>query len=224
MLTIDIRHPMLTAEGQTELQANLVLEPGELVCLFGPSGCGKTTLLRIISGLSKPKHGRIIFDDQVWCDTNSKTFVSARLRRTGLMFQDYALFPNMSVAKQLRYAQSVRDDEAVDSLLKIFGLQALADRKPHLLSGGQKQRVALARALASKPTLLMLDEPLSALDLAMKYSLQDAIRQAHKMLGSVTLLVSHDADEIISLATSVLMLKPHQKVEKLDVSEFVKLM
>jgi len=135
-----------------------------------------------------------------------------------LMFQDYALFPNMTVEKQLRYAQLQRDEALVDELLELFGLRVLAKRKPHQLSGGQKQRVALARALASKPTLLLLDEPLSALDREMKQALQEEIRKAHLLLGSVTLLVSHDLTEIQALSTSVLHIQPNQCVTKVPAS------
>lgn len=206
---------MHTAEGLAELRINTVLEKGELVCLYGPSGSGKTTLLRLLAGLNKPKQGLITCNDEVWCDTENRVFVSPQQRRTGLMFQDYALFPTMSVEKQLRYAQLHKDEALVDELLELFGLKMLAKRKPHQLSGGQKQRVALARALASKPTLLLLDEPLSALDRDMKRALQEEIRKAHHLLGSVTLLVSHDLDEIETLSTSVLHVNLHKAVTKI---------
>jgi molybdate transport system ATP-binding protein len=216
MLTIDVRHPMLTSEGPAELNVSQTINPGELVCLFGPSGVGKTTLLRILAGLTKPKSGRIVFGDTVWFDAEQNIFLPPQRRNTGLMFQDYALFPHMTVEKQIRFAQRETDEVAVLELLDLFGLTALAKRKPHQLSGGQKQRVALVRALASKPALLMLDEPLSALDYAMRLSLQEEIRKAHRLLESVTLLVSHDLEEVVTLATSVLVMKPHQKVEQHD--------
>lgn len=208
MLTIDISQPLSTAEGTAELRINTVIEKGELVCLYGPSGSGKTTLLRLLAGLNRPQKGFIAHNNEVWCDTEKQLFVGPQVRRTGLMFQDYALFPNMSVEKQLRYAQMQHDEALVDELLDLFGLKLLAKRKPHQLSGGQKQRVALARALASKPTLLLLDEPLSALDRELKLSIQDEIRKAHQLLGSVTLVVSHDPDEIKALSTSVLSIQP----------------
>lgn len=220
MLTIDFQHPMMTAEGQADLCVSTKLAPGELVCLYGPSGAGKTTLLRLLAGLIKPQNGRIVYNDTVWCDTEKGIFVPPQIRRTGLMFQDYALFPNMTVEKQLRFAQLEKDDSAIDTLLELFGLKLLANRKPHQLSGGQKQRVALARALASKPTLLMLDEPLSALDRTMKAALQEEIRKAHQLLGTVTLMVSHDPDEIKSMATSVLLIPTKKEVQLCTTEEF----
>lgn len=209
MLTIDIQQPMLTSDGLAELNIQTVIDKGELVCLCGPSGSGKTTLLRLLAGLSKPKKGFIAFNDSTWCDTENRLFVPPRERRTGLMFQDYALFPNMTIEQQLRYAQTQRDESWIEELISLFGLKQLAKRKPHHLSGGQKQRVALARALASKPTLLLLDEPLSALDIELKQSIQEEIRKAHQLLDSVTLMVSHDPAEINDLSTSVLHIKSH---------------
>lgn len=213
MLTIDLKHPILTADGLAELTVSAQLKRGELVCMYGPSGAGKTTLLRLIAGLIKPKEGQLIFDNTVWCDVAKRVFVSPQNRRTGLMFQDYALFPNMSVERQLQFAQLERDDSQVNALLELFGLKLLANRKPHQLSGGQKQRVALARALASKPTLLLLDEPLSALDRTMKLALQEEIKEAHRLLGTITFMVSHDPEEIAALASTVMLVNPHKSIE-----------
>lgn len=204
MLKIDIKHSMLTSYGPSTLKVDIAIPEGELVCLSGDSGIGKTTLLRIIAGLVKPNAGRVEFNDTIWCDTERKIFESAQKRRTGLMFQDYALFPNMTILEQIVYAQSERDLERAHALLESFNLTRLAHRKPFQLSGGQRQRVALARALASNPSLLLLDEPLSALDRQMKQSLMEQIREAHRALGSITLMVCHDADDIAQMATSVL--------------------
>ncbi|MFI3266659.1 MAG: ATP-binding cassette domain-containing protein [Rikenellaceae bacterium] len=204
MLKIDIKHPMLTSHGPSTLEVDIAIPDGELVCLSGDSGIGKTTLLRIISGLIKPHTGSVEFNDTVWCDTENKIFESAQKRRTGLMFQDYALFPNMTILEQILYAQLERDTERAHALLESFNLTRLAYRKPFQLSGGQRQRVALARALASNPSLLLLDEPLSALDRQIKLSLMEQIREAHRTLGSITLMVCHDAEDIEQMATSVL--------------------
>ncbi|MFI3303591.1 MAG: ATP-binding cassette domain-containing protein [Rikenellaceae bacterium] len=204
MLKINVEHPMLTSYGHSTLKVDIEIPRGEFVCLSGASGIGKTTLLRIVAGLIKPHSGEVAFDGEIWCDTPHKVYMSARKRHTALMFQDYALFPNMTIEEQIRYAQRKSDKERVTQLLESFNLTTLAHRKPYQLSGGQRQRVALARALASNPTMLLLDEPLSALDKDIKLSLMEQIRDAHKELGSITLMVCHDEDEIKQMASSVL--------------------
>jgi molybdate transport system ATP-binding protein len=123
------------------------------------------------------------------------------------MFQDYALFPNMTVEKNISFAQKEKDRDEVDKLLELFDLEILRNQHPDKLSGGQKQRVALARALAAKPNVLLLDEPLSALDFDMRLALQHEIRKAHDLLNTVTIMVSHDLQEVFHLASSVVMLK-----------------
>jgi molybdate transport system ATP-binding protein len=207
MLKIKISHKMQTSEGMSLLEIDTAVSQQELLCLYGPSGAGKTTLLRIIAGLVKPDFGKISFEEQVWFDSEAGINVKPQERNVGFMFQDYALFPNMSVEDNIRFAQKKKDPEAVAELIGLFDLNALASRKPHQLSGGQKQRVALARALAAKPALLMLDEPLSALDPEMRFSLREEIRKTHWKLNAITLMVSHDIPEVQSLASSVLMLR-----------------
>ncbi|MFI3303089.1 MAG: ABC transporter ATP-binding protein [Rikenellaceae bacterium] len=204
MLKINIEHPMLTSYGDSTLKVNIEIPRGEFVCLSGASGIGKTTLLRIVAGLVKPKSGLVEFDGESWLDTSHNIYTSARKRHTALMFQDYALFPNMTIEEQITYAQRNSDPERIAALLESFNLTRLAHRRPHQISGGQRQRVALARALASDPTMLLLDEPLSALDREIMLSLIEQIRSAHKTLGSVTLMVCHDEEEIKQLASSVL--------------------
>lgn len=206
-LEINIEKSMLTSEGKANLKINTEISSNELLCLFGHSGAGKTTLLRILAGLLKPEKGRIVLGDEVWFDSEKKINLTPQQRNVGFMFQDYALFPNMSVRKNIEFAQKVKNKEDVDTLLSHFGLEALQKQYPAKLSGGQKQRVALARALAAKPNLLLLDEPLSALDYEMRLNLQDEILKAHELLNSVTLLVSHDKDEVRKLATSVILLR-----------------
>lgn len=198
---------MLTSEGKANLKINTEISSNELLCLFGHSGAGKTTLLRILAGLLKPEKGRVVLGDEVWFDSEKKINLTPQQRNVGFMFQDYALFPNMSVRKNIEFAQKGKNKEDVDNLLSHFGLDALQKQYPAKLSGGQKQRVALARALAAKPNLLLLDEPLSALDYEMRLNLQDEILKAHALLNSVTLLVSHDKDEVRKLATSVILLR-----------------
>lgn len=207
MLKIDIQRSMLTSEGKTDLKVCTEIQSNELLCLFGHSGAGKTTLLRILAGLTTPDKGRIVFNDTVWYDSDKKINVPPQKRNVGYMFQDYALFPNMTVEKNISFAQKEKDKGEVDKLLTLFNLKALRNQHPPKLSGGQKQRVALARALAAKPNLLLLDEPLSALDFDMRLTLQHEIRKAHELLNTITLMVSHDLQEVFHLASSVITLK-----------------
>jgi len=206
-LSISIQHAMMTSEGRTNLEVSTEIKGNELLCLFGHSGAGKTTMLRILAGLTKPEKGRIVFNDTVWFDSTLKINVPPQERNVGYMFQDYALFPNMTVEKNISFGQKVKNKEDVDKLMELFDLQALRNQHPGKLSGGQKQRVALARALAAKPSVLLLDEPLSALDFEMRESLQQEIRKAHELLQTITLMVSHDIPEVIQLASSVIVLK-----------------
>jgi molybdate transport system ATP-binding protein len=207
VLSINIEREMLTSEGKNLLKVYLEIANNELLCLFGHSGAGKTTLLRILAGLFTPDRGFISFKGEVWYDSAKKINLSPQQRNVGYMFQDYALFPNMTVRRNIEFAQKVKNTEEVDNLLNHFGLETLQKQYPAKLSGGQKQRVALARALAAKPNLLLLDEPLSALDEEMRLNLQDEILKAHEMLNSVTLLVSHDKDEVRKLASTVVLLR-----------------
>ncbi len=143
LLSISIQHAMLTTEGKTNLEIDTVISDNELLCLFGHSGAGKTTLLRILAGLTKPDKGRITFDDQVWFDSDKKINLSPQQRNVGFMFQDYALFPNMSVEQNIRFAQKTKNAGEVDNLISLFDLQP-EKTDAAKLSGGQKQRVALA--------------------------------------------------------------------------------
>ena len=206
-LSISIRHAMHTSEGVRDLEVNANIAAKELLCLFGHSGAGKTTLLRILAGLTKPDQGRIVLGEKVWFDSALKINLSPQERNVGFMFQDYALFPNMSIEQNIRFAQKQKNEEELEDLLQLFDLASLRKRKPTQLSGGQKQRVALARALATKPSILMLDEPLSSLGTEMRLNLQQEIRKAHELLQTITLLVSHDLPEVFELATSVILIK-----------------
>jgi len=206
-LCISITKAMLSSEGKTNLEIETVISGNELLCLFGHSGAGKTTLLRILAGLTKPDKGRIVFNDTVWFDSEKKINLPPQERNVGYMFQDYALFPNMTVEKNISFAQKEKNKEEVDKLMELFDLGILKNQHPAKLSGGQKQRVALARALAAKPNVLLLDEPLSALDFDMRLALQHEIKKAHDLLNTVTVMVSHDLQEVFHLASSVILLK-----------------
>lgn len=207
VIEIDVEKQLVSANGWLNLHIQATLNLGELVVLFGDSGAGKTTLLRMLSGLTTPDKGFVRVGKSVWFDAKARINRTPQERNIGFMFQDYALFPNMTVFENISYAQKDKDPFYTDELIERFGLAEFAKRKPTKLSGGQKQRVALARALARKPELLLLDEPLSALDAKTRTALQDEILKAHSYNKTTTLLVSHDLSEVFRLAHNVLCIE-----------------
>jgi molybdate transport system ATP-binding protein len=196
------------ANGEMALDISVEIEPGQLVAVYGASGAGKTTILRILAGLTKPDKGSINIDNSNWLDTEKGVHLPTQKRNIGMVFQDYALFPNMTVEQNLNYAlEKGQDESIIKELIDIMELQQLRNSKPSMLSGGQKQRVALARALVRKPKLLLLDEPLSALDNELRIKLQDHILEVHRRYKLTTILVSHDISEIYKMADTVLVLE-----------------
>lgn len=194
-----LHHPC----GTLELQLEATVAAGEFIALFGPSGAGKTSILRMLAGLAQPDAGRIVVDGEVWFDSARRIDLAPQRRRIGLVFQDYALFPNLSVRDNIAYATRPNDRPWVDELLELMQLVALQHLRPGTLSGGQKQRVALARAVARKPALLLLDEPLAALDTSLRLQLQDDLALLHQRLALCTIMVSHDLGEVFRLADCV---------------------
>jgi len=207
MIHCSIYKTLQTAQGTINLDIFFEIEQGKLVTLFGPSGSGKTTILRILAGLTSPQKGRIAFNNETWFDTKNINLPPQK-RQVGFVFQEYALFPNMTVEENLQYALGKAQANAiVQELMYVMDIEQLQNRKPDTLSGGQKQRVALARALVRKPQLLLLDEPLSALDSEMRLKLQDHILKLHKEFNLTTILVSHDFSEIFKMSDTTMMLK-----------------
>lgn len=207
MIELDFEKKLLTAEGETVLSIKKRIQEREFISLFGKSGAGKTTILRIIAGLTEPDRGVIKVGDEIWYSSKKKINLPPKKRRVGFVFQNYAVFPNMSVRENLEFAlKDKRYKKIVDTLLDIVDLKKLEDRKPDMLSGGQLQRVALARALVRKPRILLLDEPLSALDMQMRQKLQDELAAIHRGFDITTLLVSHDLAEIYKLSNRVFVL------------------
>jgi putative spermidine/putrescine transport system ATP-binding protein len=184
----------------------LELSSGEFVSLLGPSGCGKTTALRIVAGFEQPTGGRVIVDGR------DLTGVPPNKRNMGMVFQAYSLFPNMTARHNVEFGLRVRGTDRArrrrraDELLELVGLAARAEQYPHQLSGGQQQRVALARALAIEPAVLLLDEPLSALDAKVRVALREEIRRIQTRLGITTLYVTHDQEEALSISDRVAVL------------------
>ena len=186
---------------------NLEVSQGEMVAFLGPSGCGKSTTLRMIAGLDMPDAGRIRLDGQ------DVTSTPAHKRRTGMVFQDYALFPNMTVAENIQFGPMIsgiplaRRTSRVGELAELVALQDMLQRYPHQLSGGQRQRVALARALATEPRVLLLDEPLSALDAPIRASLRAEIRRIQQQIHIAAIYVTHDQEEALALADRVVIMQ-----------------
>ena len=210
MLELSLQKQLHSATGEMQLDVQMHLETRAFATLFGPSGAGKTTILRMLAGLTEADHGRIVVDGQVWFESGStgkKINLPPQQRSIAYVFQDYALFPNLTVHGNVAYGVSKEQSAWVDHLLNMVGLADLYDRLPENLSGGQKQRVALARALARKPKLLLLDEPLSALDGAMRSQLQDELLRLHQEFGLTTLLVSHDVGEVFKLSQKMIQLE-----------------
>jgi putative spermidine/putrescine transport system ATP-binding protein len=207
----------------------LELDPGELVALLGPSGCGKTTALRVLAGLEDADSGRVVVGGR---DLSS---VSANKRDMGMVFQAYSLFPHMTALENVAFGLRLRGVGGAErrrragAVLELVGLSAQADRYAHQLSGGQQQRVALARALAIRPQVLLLDEPLSALDAKVRSQLRDEIRRVQLEVGTTTLFVTHDQDEALAIADRVGVMRsgrleqvaPPDEIYSRPVSQFV---
>ncbi len=197
----------------TVLEAiDLAVAPGEVVALLGPSGCGKTTLLRLLAGLSRPSTGRIHIGDQLVADASSGAFVPPERRSIGMVFQDYALWPHMTVAQNVGFPLEMQNigraerDRRIAEALAMVGLGHVADRQPGTLSGGQQQRVALARAIVSRPRLVLFDEPLSNLDRELRESLVVDIAALLRKLGMTAVYVTHDHGEAFAIADRVAIL------------------
>jgi molybdate transport system ATP-binding protein len=210
-LQFEAKKMLHTAQGKQWLDIRFQLDKGSTLAIYGPSGAGKTTLLRILAGLTDVATGHIQLDGETWLDSSRRSHLPTRRRAIGFVFQDFALFPNLTVREQLEYALPLTEDNSpsavIEELLALMELEALQRHRPAFLSGGQQQRVALARAIARRPKLLLLDEPLSALDEEMRNKLQEYLLKVQQRYHLTTILVSHYLPEISRLADTVLILR-----------------
>jgi molybdate transport system ATP-binding protein len=211
MIQIQLQKELKAANGKMLLEVDFSIEKGAFVALYGASGAGKTSILRMIAGLLKPQKGQIIVHSSTWLNTIQNINLSPQERQVGMLFQDYALFPNMTVEENLLFALPKNaDKKAINEVIEIIELGGLKKQKPFLLSKGQQQRVALARTLVQRPKLLLLDEPLSALDDEMRLKLQDYLLKVHELYDLTTILISHDVGEILKMADKIFELKQGQ--------------
>jgi len=201
MIHIDIQKELQGSNGKMDLDISIDIKSKSFLAISGKSGSGKSTFLRILAGLSEAK-GKIVVDDEVWLDSNFSLDIQSR--QIGFVFQDYALFDNMTISQNLLFVN--KDKELAHTLLDICELQDMSHRLPSMLSGGQKQRVALCRAMMKRPKLLLLDEPLSALDVQMRTKLQDEILRLYQHFGTTTLMVSHEPSEMYKLSDRIVVL------------------
>lgn len=219
MIKLNLHKKLRTSGGEMNLQVETEIKTGSLTTIYGPSGAGKTSVLRMLAGLLTPDNGNIELNGKLWFESTQKINLKPQLRKVGFVFQDYALFPHMTVRENLKFAlENKQSSSVINELIELVELGDLENRKPQTLSGGQKQRVALARALVRKPELLMLDEPLSALDHAMRSKLQDYILQIHKEYNLTTLLVSHEMGEVFKMSDEVIVLDEGKIIKQGDPS------
>jgi molybdate transport system ATP-binding protein len=204
MIVIDIEKKMRTYEGHRILKFKAGVAQNSITRITGPSGSGKTTLLKTIAGLAHPEKGKIMIDSNTWLDTDTKVNLSPQQRKCGFVFQNYALFPNMTVKEHLEYATT--DQEWINELLHFVKLETLTRHKPEYLSGGQQQRLAIIRALAIKPRVLLMDEPLSALDVEMRQVMIPQLKTLIKKINTTCLIVTHNPQELDEIADNSMVI------------------
>ncbi|RZM27699.1 MAG: ATP-binding cassette domain-containing protein [Pedobacter sp.] len=194
MIQIDIAHQLKRYRGIENLRIQANFQKGSTVQISGPSGVGKTTLLRIIAGLLKPDKGLIISNGETWLETDRGINTTVQSRNLGFVFQDYALFPNLSVKEHMSFG--TKDQNWINRLLEMGRMEGFRDQKPRQLSGGQQQRLAILRALSTKPSLMLMDEPFSALDQSLKLTFLPELKQLFKETEITALIVTHHPFEL----------------------------
>lgn len=201
MIEIQIRHQIFTSSGNKFLVVDERISEGSFVHVSGDSGIGKTTFFKVLSGLVVPDFGFIKLNDKILLDTANKIFLPPQKRNISLMFQNYALFPNMTVKQNIAFAQTEKDENIVDEVLEKFALKTFENTSPSKLSGGQQQRVALARTLAQNAEIVLLDEPFSAVDIAMRKVMLNELLEFNKNNNSTFFVISHSEEEFENFST-----------------------
>lgn len=213
MLDINLHKSYSSGRRKVDIDCAAVIEGSITTALYGKSGIGKSSVLRMIAGLESPDSGKIVFNGVTWFSSEEKINVPVAKRKLGFVFQDYNLFPNMTVEQNLKYAsENGNINQTIKQILEVTGLTALLKSYPHELSGGQKQRVAIVRALSQSPDLLLLDEPFSALDDEAIHDLIEQIKTIQQQFRMMIIVISHRKDVIFEMAESVVYLKPNGKV------------
>ncbi|MBD3906330.1 ATP-binding cassette domain-containing protein [Chryseobacterium sp. Ch-15] len=196
MIELNIKHQIFTSSGNKFLEVNEMIEEGSFVYISGESGIGKTTFFKILSGIITPDFGFIKANNSILLDTQNGIFISSQKRNISIMFQNYALFPNMTVKQNIAFAQKDKQAEIIDYYLEKFNLKILENVLPSKLSGGQKQRVALARTLVQNAEIVLLDEPLSAVDVSLRQLMMKEIVSVNQKQGVTICMISHNKEEL----------------------------
>ena len=206
MIEIQIRHQIFTSSGNKFLEVDERISEGSFVHVSGDSGIGKTTFFKVLSGLVVPDFGFIKLNDKILLDTANKIFLPPQKRNISIMFQNYALFPNMTVKQNIAFAQKDKNPEIIDYYLEKFNLKILENVFPSKLSGGQQQRVALARTLVQNAEIILLDEPLSAVDASLRQSMMEEILKINQNQGSTIFMISHNEREFQNISLNNLII------------------
>lgn len=200
-------------DSRLSLDCKVAIAKGSTVCISGPSGAGKSTLLHLIAGLASPTSGQIKWGDTSWFDSSAGLNVSAARRGVAMVFQEYALFPNMTVEKNIRFGLRNREPEEVNKWIRILGLEDVRQSKPAQLSGGQQQRTALARAIVADDGIILLDEPFSAIDPVLRMEIMSKIFGHFRQVGSTVIIVSHEVEGLRQYCDHMYVMKQGQLLE-----------
>ncbi len=221
MIKASFEHIKNSKIGEFSLKVDFELTSADFVAITGKSGAGKTSLLRVLAGLESVQAGRISGNNQIWVDTQNGEFAAPQKRAIGYVSQGYDLFPNMSGLENLQFAQIQKENLLVDELIDMMEMKDFVNKRIHQLSGGQQQRIALARALIRRPELLLLDEPLSALDKELRLKLQSYLSKIHEQYQLTTMIVTHDISEIRNLANKVMVLSEGRCSEFVNAEDYL---